>query len=244
MIKRLLIFVMVLMILGLTSVALPDDFSFREMGGVEHSLESVKVLRVIDGDTLETSLGRVRVLGINTPEKNQPYYQEAKNYLLEFENKTIEIQRDKEDLDKYQRKLRYVFYEGRFVNGDILEQGLATSFMTEGLVYFKELIRAEEQAKVGGLGLWGESSDVCEGCVGLSVLDAEEEFFVIQNLCAFECFLDGWTVKDDANHIFKIGSLKGLHEQRYDSDGRIWNNAGDRFFMRDGDGGLVVFYGY
>lgn len=41
------------------------------------------VTKIIDGDTIETSVRKkqVRIEGIDTPEKNQPGYSEAKKYL-------------------------------------------------------------------------------------------------------------------------------------------------------------------
>ncbi len=43
---------------------------------------SAIVSEVIDGDTIKLQNGeRVRLLGINTPEKGQPYYEEATNRL-------------------------------------------------------------------------------------------------------------------------------------------------------------------
>jgi endonuclease YncB( thermonuclease family) len=45
------------------------------------------------------------MLGINTPEKNMPHAEDAKNFLKRFENKTITLIQDAEDLDKYKRKL-------------------------------------------------------------------------------------------------------------------------------------------
>ncbi|MGB2842733.1 MAG: hypothetical protein WBC40_09725 [Halobacteriota archaeon] len=48
-------------------------------------ITSAIVSRIIDGDTIELQNGeRVRLLGINTPEKGQPYYEEATNRLKEL----------------------------------------------------------------------------------------------------------------------------------------------------------------
>src|SRR3989304_8615709 len=76
------------------------------------------VTRVIDGDTFEISTGdEVRMLNINTPERGQYYYQEAKNALkILIENKTVELERDAEGTDRYGRLLRYVFVDDKFVN--------------------------------------------------------------------------------------------------------------------------------
>ena len=42
------------------------------------NLEFVSVSKVVDGDTIELTDGRrVRYIGINTPERGQPFYDEA-----------------------------------------------------------------------------------------------------------------------------------------------------------------------
>ena len=52
--------------------------------------EFVKVDRVIDGDTIKSNENSIRLLGINTPEKGEKYYREAKDSLNEkILNKTV-----------------------------------------------------------------------------------------------------------------------------------------------------------
>jgi len=246
--KRLLVFVLIIILLGLLSIYLEEGISFRAVFGDDSELvyefEEVFVERVIDGDTISTDIGDIRLLGINTPERGQAYYDEAKDFLKEIENKSVLVLRDIEDIDKYDRKLRYVYHEDRIMNIEILEKGLGTSFMLDGLNLEDKLIRAEQFAMNSKIGLWKKSEHVCAECVELIELDAEEEFFVLRNVCDFDCELDGWIVKDDANHFFKLNDLDGGESERFDSKTRIWNNDGDRFFMRDDKGLLVVYYKY
>ena len=55
--------------------------------------ESVIVSRVIDGDTLVLKDGRtLRLLNINSPEKNSPLSKSSTDFLRYFENKSIEIE--------------------------------------------------------------------------------------------------------------------------------------------------------
>lgn len=221
----------------------------------DYQKEQGFVTRVIDGDTIVVSgaeIGNdihVRLLGINTPEKKMPYSDDAINFLKRtIENKDIELLRDYTDEDKYERKLRYVFYENRFVNLEILEQGLATSFMLDGLKNEDKLKKAESSARENEIGLWEESSDECKNCIILEKIDCENEYFVLKNNCTFLCNLSAWVVKDDANHFFKLSILNAFESRTYNSDidelkktKDVWNNAGDRFFMRDWEGKLVVF---
>ena len=246
--KRLFIFVLVIVILGIISISLEEGISFRAVfsddSDVKYEFEEVFVERVIDGDTIRADIGDIRLLGINTPERGKKYYDEAKDFLKEVENKSVLVLRDIEDIDKYDRKLRYVYYEDRIMNIEILERGLGTSFMLEDLNLEEKFVRAEQFAMDSEVGLWKKSEDRCADCIELVELDAEEEFFILKNICDFYCRLDGWIVKDNANHFFKLDSLDGGESERYESKTRIWNNDGDRFFMRDDKGFLVVFYRY
>ena len=118
------------------------------------SRERVLVERVIDGDTIETSLGTIRLLGINTPEENEPYYKEAKQELKHLiEGKYVDLEKDSRDKDAYKRYLRYVFLNEKFINLIIIENGLAEKF-GYNLKYEKDILEAEDLAKKNNLGIW------------------------------------------------------------------------------------------
>lgn len=79
-------------------------------------LEKVTVSRVVDGDTVELSNGsKVRFIGINTPEsttKTEPYGKEASNYTKsQLTGKTVYLEEDVSETDKYGRLLGYVWLE-------------------------------------------------------------------------------------------------------------------------------------
>ena len=61
----------------------------------------VTVARVIDGDTLELANGkRIRLLGIDAPEKGQFFYEEARERLKELvEGKRVFLERDVSNSD-------------------------------------------------------------------------------------------------------------------------------------------------
>lgn len=248
---RLFIFLLIIILLALLAIYWPYITGKAISNPVSYEREKASATRIVDGDTIHVNINGedeiIRLLGVNTPEKKKPYYSDAKDFLInEIENKSIELLRDKEDTDKYDRKLRYIFYNERLINVEILEKGLATSFMLSDLKYKYKLSNAEEFAQKNEIGLWEKSSDECAGCIKLSKLDAVEEYFIIKNICDFDCDLSGWEVKDDANHFFAITNLQAGGEKRYDSKTniKIWNDEGDRFFMRDETGKLVVFWEY
>lgn len=118
---------------------------------------TAEVSRVVDGDTLELEDGRkVRLIGINTPEKNEKHYLEAKQNLEALVlDKEVFFARDVSDKDKYGRLLRYVFTEDEFVNAEQISAGLASSYEYEPDTKYQFLFNClEEQAREKELGIW------------------------------------------------------------------------------------------
>ena len=240
--KRLFVFFLVIFLLSIFSLIYPTLTG--ETISSRYAKEDAILLRVIDGDTIETNLGKVRLLGINTPEKNMPYSNESKNLLRQFENQSIELLRDLEDKDMYGRMLRYLFYETRLINIEILERGFASAYMTFGLRYEEELLRAESYSRKYSLGIWEKSQDACTACISLVELNATAEFFIIKNSCNFVCNLQGWFVKDTGRNLFWLRLIASGEQQTFNSSKSVWNNDGDSFFMFDNKGKLVIFSRY
>jgi micrococcal nuclease len=239
--KRISIFLLILLILGALSY-----YKTPTTGNViiNNSLETTKVLKVIDGDTLETELGTIRLLGINTPEKNFHGYEQAKQFLKPLENQTIQLQKDKENKDKYNRFLRYAIYNNRNLNIEIAEHGLATIYMTKDLALEEKFQRAQQQAKQAQLGLWQQSNNKCSQCISLIELDPQNEFFILKNICTKTCNLAGWYAKDAGRNIFHIPNLESNQQITINSTKHVWNNDHDEFFLRDENGLLVIYYSY
>jgi len=256
-IGRLLIFLFIILILGFFAFFLPNitgRFSLLIENSEKLSLkEQGFVSRVVDGDTIHVNVNGedeiIRFLGVNTPEKKKDYYNEAKDFLInEIENKSIELVSDGSDKDRYGRRLRYIFYHDRLINVEIIEKGLATTFMLDDLKYKDKFVIGESFAKNNGVGLWEKSKEQCAFCINLIELEPNVDYFIIRNNCEFKCELNNWEVKDDANHFFKLQPIEGRESRKYDSleifKSEVWNDNHDRFFMRDSNGKLVIFYFY
>lgn len=100
----------------------------------------VRCLRVIDGDTFEGDLmlepfgivlknQRFRLLGIDTPERGEPLYREARDMtakLIEKKNVSVVVQ----DKDSFGRWLSEVTLYGRdeSLNEILLKEGLAAVY--------------------------------------------------------------------------------------------------------------------
>jgi micrococcal nuclease len=83
---------------------------------------------VVDGDTIDVQLGeairRVRYIGMNTPERGEPCFQEATtaNAAL-VDGRTVAMVRDVSETDRYGRLLRYVYVDELFVNAALVADG-------------------------------------------------------------------------------------------------------------------------
>ena len=83
---------------------------------------------VIDGDTIDVQgVGRIRFVGVNAPERGQPGYQEAKDFVTSLcLGKTVYLDiDDKKHYDKYGRVLAVVYAGNTNVNAELLKRGLA-----------------------------------------------------------------------------------------------------------------------
>ena len=118
---------------------------------------SYHATEVIDGDTIKTEIGTIRFYGINTPEKGECYYEEAKEKTKELVlHKQIKLEEDYVEEDEFGRKLRYIYVEQTFVNGLLVEEGYARVFdvYNKTTKRYNELKVLEEKAKSENKGIW------------------------------------------------------------------------------------------
>jgi micrococcal nuclease len=109
---------------------------------------------VIDGDTFVLNNGdTIRLLGIDAPEKGDKDYDKAA-YELQRRLVGRELQFEGDEEDKYGRKLRYVFVEGRNINIELVQVGWARTFMHENSKYKALLDKAQEKARKERKGIW------------------------------------------------------------------------------------------
>jgi len=115
------------------------------------------VARVIDGDTFDLSTGeRVRLIGIDTPERSEAYYDEARSLLVEFvEGSEVALAKDVSDKDQYGRLLRYVYVEDIFINNEMLLRGFARATPIEpDTLFARNFFEAQKQAEAKSLNIW------------------------------------------------------------------------------------------
>ena len=93
-------------------------------------------VKVVDGDTIHLDGEKIRILGLDTPETNNPEClaekllgERATLYLERWiaSAKTVE-KRDEQGKDRYGRTLAKVYVDGVDVGGRLIAEGLATSW--------------------------------------------------------------------------------------------------------------------
>jgi len=242
-------------------------------GGITGNIvgQQAFVTNVLDGDTLEIQDGqRVRLLGINTPEKGQSHYSEATQTLKGLVlNRSVLMEYDQSDRDKYGRMLRHVYVDGENVGMVLLRKGYAnTFFISPDLKHMEEFKQAEKYAEERGLGIWSRSRYT--DCIGIPYFrynadgddkeNLNDEYVSFMNTCSFAISMEGWTLKDEATHIYEFPDFTlaaqqtvtlytgpgsdSLDELYWGETWSVWNNDGDTLYMWDSDGSLVLAYGY
>jgi len=130
--------------------------------------DDLHIVEVIDGDTIRLESGqRVRLLGIDAPEKGECYYEESRDALAGVigENR-VRLDKDISDMDEYARLLRYVVIpvadpgeDNVFVNEYLVREGYAEASSRRPNKRYESFLRsAEEEAREAARGLWS----VCE----------------------------------------------------------------------------------
>lgn len=126
------------------------------------------VVGVVDGDTIEVARGpetdTVRLLGIDTPETRHPtkavecFGPEAASYTdQQLLGRSVRLEADIEERDRYGRRLAYVVVDGERFNDELLRRGYARLLVIEpNHTYARTMLRQELDAKRVGRGLWGE----------------------------------------------------------------------------------------
>ena len=118
------------------------------------------VTKVIDGDTIVIEGGReIRLLGIDADERGYPCYESAKKKLEELVlGKKVVLEKERENVDKYGRCLRYLFLNGKNINLELVKEGEVVCRFLKDSNYKKECETLEKKARENKIGCkWGES---------------------------------------------------------------------------------------
>lgn len=178
--KTIIIIVLtcIYLILTLTKVKQNNNFFAKNNSEYISGVKvNAKVVRVIDGDTIEVQIlsdeiknlnqiEKVRFIGINTPELNlhkkedkEYFAQEAYEFTKkELDNRYIKLSFD--DIsnmrDKYNRLLCYIWVDNFLFNKILIEAGYAKYYDNFDFneKYMKLFENAEIYAKINNMGMW------------------------------------------------------------------------------------------
>lgn len=184
----------------------------------------VKVIKVVDGDTIEIEGGqRVRYIGVDTPETVDPrkeiqcFGKEAAGKNKELvEGKEVRLEKDVSETDKYGRLLRYVYVGDIFVNDYLVRNGFArVSTYPPDIKYQNQFLEAEKDAREENRGLW-------LGCPTSSTTSSQTD----QTASSGNCLIKG-NISSSGEKIYH------LLGQRYYDKTIINTGLGERWFCAE-----------
>ncbi|MTI79658.1 MAG: nuclease [Firmicutes bacterium] len=144
-------------------------------GDSNNAYKQAEVVRVVDGDTVVVSLNngeteKVRLIGINTPEsttRHQPYGEEASKYTkVQLTGKTIYLEKDVSERDRYDRLLRIIWTEkpasindeeirNKMFNAKLVIEGYArVATYPPDVKYVDYFNKYDREARKSNRGLW------------------------------------------------------------------------------------------
>ena len=229
---------------------------------------NMTVVEILDGDTFD--LGneeRVRIIGINTPEKGRPFSDEATDALSEMiMGKEVTLVNDSknDDADSSGRLLRHVYVDGVSVNYEMIRMGMAFWYpYSSGTDMDESYQEAQESAANDHIGLWTESQynitiDYIEYDPEGNEVDGE--YLIITNHDNYNINMEGWYLQDEAartayefNYTLDVDtSIRVYTGSGEDNETAlfwgwyqgIWNNGGDMAILQDENGLMVDYYRY
>lgn len=165
----LLPFVVVLALSLAVSGAAPEPLKLPGLKTPDLSkLTAWPVVRVLDGDTIVVGVRgrdtRVRLIGVDTPERAQEYHREANRFttnLLKGEWVHLFADPRGDKRDGYRRTLAYVYRapDGLFVNAELIRQGYGRAYTHFHFKYRAQFRQLERFARQAQKGLWAERAE-------------------------------------------------------------------------------------
>jgi len=153
--------VFVFLLTGVTSYTVTEQ---KDAEVFESSIHQVQY--VVDGDTIEIENAvRLRLIGIDTPERDECGFTEARTFLRQMiDGQSVRIEKDISETDSYDRLLRYVYLpsdqpqaQDVLVNEVLVRAGHARTMTIAPDTRYRQLFAAaQKEAKRAGRGIWGK----------------------------------------------------------------------------------------
>ena len=175
----------------------------------------VDVRRVADGDSVRADADgvelEIRLLGVNAPEGDECYGDEARARLEELlAEGEVELRPWPAATDDFGRTLGYLTAGDVFVNLALLSSGHAVARDQSNHAYARQFEDAEAEAASAGRGVWApdacgvatdarlEIVELMANAPGDDRRNPNGEYVVIENVGEDEADLTGWTIRDES----------------------------------------------
>jgi len=153
----------ILILLVIAIFILNYSFLDSQLEKVFRNYEMGVVQRVIDGDTAIINNHSVRLLGINSPERGEKGYEEAKQFLSsKILDKKVKLVFGKRKFDRYKRILAYIFLKDENINLESVKEGYSNIYFPEGKTrFYDKFSRAWEICLERKINLCERSNNTC-----------------------------------------------------------------------------------
>jgi micrococcal nuclease len=232
------------------------------------------VVRVNDGDSVVVETGasdvEVRMMGINSPEREECFGLEAEDRLIALVDGQ-EVGLEEVGQDQFDRTLAYVWLGDLLVNLDQVDGGfaIATTPPEDGDPHGETVLDAEEAAFEAGQGMWSETACGASGLLPEVEVDGPassfdprgpdeevlgEEWVALTAVEAVE--LGGWVIRDESSEhrchlpsgltiepgdVLRVASTDPCWDP---GERSVWNNGGDMALLLDTTGRVVARHRY
>lgn len=227
------------------------------------------VTRHVDGDTFEVAIAdpaygmrakeKVRFMGIDTPERDEPLFAEARAHVERRAGAgPVYLAFDFRRRDQFDRLLAFVYLpDGTLLNAELIETGLAVVYRGDDLMYFLPWFEdLEREARSQELGVWRGKARA--GVIIVDVANqSRHEHVLLRNDGSDPVDISGWWICDDDDDrlaipaevvlapgdTLAVGSGAGCvathHPCLRVSKKNIWGNPGDVACLKDRSGNVV-----
>ena len=222
----------------------------------------------VDGDTFKVSIAdppygmrteeTVRLMGIDTPEMDEPEGMEARDHVVRTVGAgRVYLAFDFRRRDRYDRLLAFVYLppDGTLLNAELIEECLAELYRYDDLMYFYEAFEDLERSA----GCDGDGDGVMIATIRNR---SRHEHVELRNPTSAKVDISGWRICDDDGDVIMIpsgtilapgetlavGSGTGCVDTHHPclpvSKKNIWGNQGDVGCLKDRSGTVIDFHAY
>lgn len=130
--KLLLIGIVILIIITLVIYA-RDNSKSTNQNKLDDDIELEGIVtHIVDGDTLDINDNRIRLSLVNTPERGQKGYMEAKKFVQDIclnKKAQVDIDDGQRRGDRYGRDIGIVYCDGININEELIDKNLAKIYL-------------------------------------------------------------------------------------------------------------------